>query len=343
MLTNLFYFITGSGRKKECEPFLEEETRKFYHAFNFLEKICNLYEIESKDIGTKSYNILKYAFINGHCGLAKFPDGKFYVGTGTFSGELDADGFGKNYLITLQNGKTFYGEIGKNVTVLKWNNLALSRYPDLLFYASMLGKTDKSMEYNILYTRTCPIPIVENDLEQKSIEEVVSNLLSGKISIFKRASKRQLQDDNSQLKKDVLELTNPQASVYMQNLSRFSDEMTIRIMRELGVYVSERDKGAQLNDKELNAFKDYCAISSDDTYCMIKEWINESKKVFDIDITVKPKNFVYTNDDIANEEEFLQEDIQEDAQADAQEDVQEDGKEEDFSTSKKESEGNKNE
>lgn len=295
-------------RKRENDK--NEDVNYNNYIFSFLAKIMNLYEIESSDIETSSCNILKYGFINGHCGLKKFEyDGKYHVGIGTFSGELDADGYGTDYIITLLNGISERGTIGKDVVVFKWNNIGFSMFPRLEFTADMLSKADTSILYNIVYTRVCPIPIVENENEKSSMKEVISSLLKGEISIFKREQKTHgFYDDNKaeSYKKDMLELTSPQSAEYMQNLSRFHDEMIIRLCLEFGVYVSERDKGAQLNNKELDAFKDYCAISSDDTYCMLKNFAKDCKEVFGIDVKVTPKNFTHTNEDIINESENIE-------------------------------------
>ena len=201
-------------RKRENDK--NEDVNYNNYIFSFLSKIMNLYEIECDDIETPSYNILKYGFINGHCGLKKFEyDGKYHVGIGTFSGELDADGYGKEYIITLLNGISERGTIGKDIVVFKWNNIGFSMFPRLEFTADMLSKADTSILYNIVYTRVCPIPIVENENEKASMKEVISSLLKGEISIFKREQKTHgFYDDtkNDAYKKDMLELTSPQSA-----------------------------------------------------------------------------------------------------------------------------------
>lgn len=299
-------FLTPWRKSSNSE---NEDKNYVNYVLSFLSKIMNLYEIDCKEIETTSQNILKYAFINGHCGLKKFDyDGKYHVGMGTYSGELDADGYGKDYIITLLNGRSETGTIGKDVVVLKWDSIGFSMFPRLEFTADMLAKADTSILYNIIYTRVCPIPIVENDNEKKSLKEVIDKLLKGEISIFQREQKKHGFYDDSKTetyKKDMLELTSPQSAEYMQNLSRFHDEMIIRLCIEFGVYVSERDKGAQLNEKELDAFKDYCAIGSDDTYCMLKNFAKECKEIFGIEMKVTPKNFTYTNEDIINESDNM--------------------------------------
>lgn len=287
-------------RDKDNEE--REQIEYFIYYFSALSKVMNLYEIMCDEIATDGYNILKYAFINGHCGLKKFSDGKYYVGMGSYAGQPDADGYGKNYIVSLLDGRVEQGKIGEDVVVFRYNNIGFPMFEKLNYYADMLAKTDTSINYNVLYTRVCPIPIVETDNEKKSLEEVVKNLFKGKLSIFKREQRRGigLYDDKVQ-EKNMLELTNPQASEYLQHLSRFHDEMLKRMSMDFGVQITERDKGAQLNDKELDAFKDFCAIGADDTFCMLKKFAEEVKNIFNLDITVRAKNFVTTEEDIKDD------------------------------------------
>lgn len=274
------------------------------YALSFLEKVGNLYTIKCNDIVTKDYFILIYAFLNGHCGMCKV-DNKYYVGMGSYidNGKgLDKDGFPREYMITFQNGETFTGEIGKDIVVFKWNNLATSQAGMLGRYAYMLADTDTSMVCNIKFTRVCPIPIVSNDLEEKSMATVVEKLFNGEMKIFKRSSYKDIFGNNTQ-QKDTLDLTRPQDSQYLQHLSRFHDELIIRLCLEMGVYVSSRDKGAQLNERELNAFADYCAISSDDTKCRLDDFAKDCKDVFGIDVEIKAKEFIYTEENVKQNEQ----------------------------------------
>ena len=51
-----------------------------------------------------------------------------------------------------------------------------SQFPFIQWFSEMLTDTDISMKYNILYTRVCPIPIVDNDIEEKSPLELFKEL-----------------------------------------------------------------------------------------------------------------------------------------------------------------------
>lgn len=301
----MFYDSILVGNYANFEDETKQKLRIAEYQKALLEKVSNLYTIDCEEIATPDFMILQYAFLNGHCGLTKLSDGKYHAGIGQYTGtNLNPEGLLDEYTITFANGETYTGKVGKDVVVLWWNNLAGSQSEMLGRYAYMLADTDCSMVYNIKYSRVCPIPIVENDIEENSMKEVINNLFNGVTKIFKRSNVTDLLGANANKQNNTLDLTQPQTAVYLQNLSRFHDEWIIRACLEFGVYVSARDKGAQLNDKELDAFADYCAISADDTYNRLKDFATECERVFGISVSVAPKAFVYTEKDVANEEEF---------------------------------------
>lgn len=285
--------------------FKNREIRKDFSEnmyFNLLiEKIGNLYDIKG-DIATQSAHILQMAYINGHCGCAKLKDGKYYVGIGSFTGNIKADGLMDKYTITYPNGEVISGEVGKDIVVFNWYNTYLSNLLIEQTTANLLTETDISIKYLIMNSRLCPIPIVENDTEEKSLKEVLKKMYDGKPLVFKRRQKTDI-FEQSQQSKQTLDITQPNAMIYLQNLSRFRDEIIIRWCMEHGIVVTSRDKGAQLNESELNAFADYSAISADDTYNNLLRFASDCKNIFNIDVEVSRKNFTNTNDSVSTKED----------------------------------------
>lgn len=323
MLNNLIMNLLHCD-KGEYEKLVRDNT----YIFSFITKISNLYNIESEEIDTPSPFILRYAFINGHCGLAKFDyDEKYHVGVGTYCGKPNADGYGEEYIVTLQNGQTKRGKINEDIVVLKWDNIGMTQLPKAKWISSMLTETDISIKCATIYSRALPIPIVEDDNEAKSFIKVIDDLFNGKLSTFKRAQKKDYYGTRNTSSQNTFDITNPQNSVYLQNLNRMHQELLERACIEYGIHISSRDKGAQLTERELNAFEDYCAIGSDDTYCQLLEFAENCKKVFNIDVKVTPKNFTHTEEDIvdeADEVEVLTEDNNEEVEVnDIERDLQE--------------------
>lgn len=125
-------------------------------------------------------------------------------------------------------------------------------------------------------------------------------------NIFKRSISKDVFNNGVQ-KSDKLDLTQPQASQYLQNLSRFWEEWLTRLYMEHGIIISTKDKGAQLSEKELDAFKSYAEMPATDQYNELIDFIERCKNTFGIDCSVTKRNYVSTdvlrNEDENNEKE----------------------------------------
>lgn len=267
------------------------------YTIGFLDKICNSHTIKCEKTIMPLWKILFYGFINGHCGLTTDNDGNLIFGVGQYTGKLLLDGTMDKYIITFENGTTKTITIGVDGVVFRYNKLGFSRLPMVNRYAEQLADVDLSQMLLIKYSRLIPIPQVSDDLEEKSLKSVLTKLFSGDFHIFKR--NRQLMENeqfftgaSSELK--TLDLTNPQASEYMQHLSRYHDELIIRCCLENGIMVTARDKGAQLNDEELTAFESYCAIGGYSLNVQLQEMCESVKTVLNIEITAEPNSFITT-------------------------------------------------
>lgn len=267
------------------------------YTIGFLDKICNSHAIKCDKSIMPLWKILFYGFINGHCGLTTDDDGNLIFGIGQYTGKLLLDGTMDKYIITFENGTTKTITIGVDGVVFRYNKLGFSRLPMVNRYAEQLADVDLSQMLLIKYSRLIPIPQVSDDLEEKSLKSVLTKLFSGEFHIFKR--NRQLMEteqfftgQNTEL--HTLDLTNPQASEYMQHLSRYHDELIIRCCLENGIMVTARDKGAQLNDEELTAFESYCAIGGYSLNVQLQEMCDNVKTVLNIEITAEPNSFITT-------------------------------------------------
>lgn len=271
------------------------------YADELLEKVCNLYEIKM-DVGNRQKgDLIKYALLTGMSAVCEHK-GSLWIGSAQYSDNaLLPDGTRTKVIVRFQDGATETKTVGKDVALFWWNNLRRPQHMRISWYADMLSHTDVSLKYNLLYSRVCPIPIVESQNDYNGMKVILDSLFKGKFQIFKRTSNP---NKFSNVKQDsILNITNPQTSVYIQNLSRLHDELLVRFCLEMGVYVSSRDKGAQLTDKELSAFSDYCTISADDTLTQLNLFSEEVKSIFGIECDIKPKAFVYTQKDIEKEQE----------------------------------------
>lgn len=271
------------------------------YANDLLEKTSNLYSIKMPVGNRNTSDLMKYAIMTGMSAVCEHK-GALWIGRAHYSdGTLLPDGTRTQVIVTFRDGTTETKTVGKDVALFWLNNLRMPIIHKIGWFADMLAHTDVSLKYNLLYSRVCPIPIVENETDKKSIEEILKNLFKGSLAIFKRTANP---NKFNNIKNDtVMNITNPSTSTFIQNLSRLHDELIVRYSLEMGVYVSSRDKGAQLTDKELSAFSDYCTISADDTIEQLKKFAEEMKSIFNVECEVEPKSFVYTQEDIEKEQE----------------------------------------
>lgn len=268
------------------------------YAIGFIDKICNSHTITCDSSAMPLWKILLYGFINGHCGLTLDENNQLIFGVGQYTGKLLKDGTMDKYIISFEDGTTKTITIGVNGVVFRYSKMAYSHLPMVNRYAEQLADVDLSQMLLIKYSRLIPIPQVSDDLEEKSLKSVLTKLFNGDFHIFKR--NRQLMENeqfftglNGDMK--TLDLTNPQASEYMQHLSRYHDELIIRCCLENGIMVTARDKGAQLNDEELTAFESYCAIGGYSLNSQLQEMCDNVLDVLGVTIIAKPNSFITTD------------------------------------------------
>lgn len=291
-------------RYLNLKPNHEKNLSEFYYLQGFIEKKSNLVKLKINNFSGDSKKILAWKSINGHVGFYKDSDGNVWGSYGSFVGGINKNGMYDKYLISFPNGETFEGEIGKDIVVLYNNNRYLSDLYLMNWYAEMLTQTDISLKANVKYARQIKLPIAPTDTVRKAINKAMEEGESGntKAIVNDLFVNSMMNSDNSNTI-PTLDLFSPQTAVYLQNLSRFHDELIIRAGLECGVCITARDKGAQLNENELNAFRAYATITIDDELEYLEQFKNDMKNVFDIDVEYEAKAFVQTNEELEEIEE----------------------------------------
>lgn len=264
----------------------------------FLDKVANLYNIK---LNIKLYNrdvsdLLTIAYCTGMSVLAPYKDG-YVIGVGTYVGTLMPDGRMDKVKVALKNGEVFEKPV-EEVAVFEWNNLRTPRTMWSSRFANKLADVDVSLDYNVLYSRLCPIPVVDTDNEKKSLETVMENLFNGVMKVFKRTTTFDRLAGGRGT--EILNLTQPEASNYIQNLSSIHDEYIIRVCLELGICLNSKDKKAQVNNKELGAFSDYACLSGKSQQRQLELFAQDCERL-GITCEWSASPCVYTEDDIIRE------------------------------------------
>lgn len=260
----------------------------------FVDKVCNLYDIEIPDLKNRdSADLLKYAFLTGMSALVKYEDG-YAIGSATYGGgKLTVDGRMDSVIVRFANGTTVTVPV-TDCAVFEWNNIRKNAKLQADRYASMLSDIDCSLTFNINYSKVCPIPIVDNDLDKRSLTDIIDNIFKGSRHIFKRSTYKF--DGGSGV--DMLQLTSPEVSNYISNLSSIHDELIQRWCLEVGICIDTKDKKAQVNNDETTAFVDYASLCSKSHTRQLDKFVTECKNNLGIEVTVTPSPFVWIDEDI---------------------------------------------
>lgn len=267
---------------------------------SFLDKVCNLYDIDIPDlINRDPADLLSKAFTCGMSALIKYKDG-YVIGEANYVGDLLPDGRLSKVSVTLENGEIITVPVSE-CAVFAWNNLKGFKGGTCMTdrYAELLTDIDISYRYNIFYSRVCPIPIVDNDVDERSIKKIIDNIYNGVLSVFKRTSYR---DKFGAAERDnTMNLTQPETSNYISNLTATHEDIITRVCRELGISLDTKDKKAQVNNKEVGGFADYACFCGKSHTRQLELFVKDCKNNLGIDVTVTPSMFIYTEQDIVDE------------------------------------------
>lgn len=291
----------------------DDEQRQKYRIQMYMDDIWNmlsvLVNIDHDEFRQRPTEIAKLLFSCGMIGLVKCENG-YWFGKAGYAGKLDKNGEGTKAVVSFGDGSVFTGTINKDVVLLRANTLGSSRLPMVSRYSYMLADCDLSLVYNLLYSRVCPIPIVRTDTEQRSLTTVIENLIKGKMSIFKKdtidPSMLGLSNGNQE---NMLNLTNPATSEYLQHLNRLHDEIMVRLALDMGVHVSARDKGAQLNESELQAFNDLASVKGQILTCELEQFKKDCLECFGIEPVAEVRKYIYDEQDVTEVEESQESEV----------------------------------
>lgn len=268
---------------------------------------------------SKSAWIEKILLKNGVIGFGKV-DGEYTFVRGSLGGDLDKRfGTPTKFIWYTNAGSSGEWTIGKDCTVC-FNDC--SAYPSMLTIdrmCQMLADTDLSIECLIKYARKLPIPLANTQGEKEELEKTLDEVDAGKTKIVKSMTL----DNNKKL-----ELTDPEQIKNMECLSRLHDELTRRLCLEFGIDIESKDKKAQIQTAELEAFSTYTLFSVVPDYLERKEFCERTKELFGVDIDVKMASMFDDLTNGKNEECDTEEPQEEIEQEEDIDEVEDDNKEE---------------
>lgn len=227
---------------------------------------------------SKSAWIEKILLKNGTIGLGEV-EGEPTLVRGQLGGDLlPRFGVPSKFIWYTDGGLSGEWEIGKDCTVC-FNDF--NGYPAQMTidrYSQMLADTDLSIESLIRYARLLPIPVAKSDTELNELKEALKDIENGKTKVIKTLIRES---------GDMLELTDPEQIKNMECLSRLHDELTKRVCSEFGISIDTKDKKAQIQTAELDAFKQYDLFSVIPDFIERKTFCEWSNEMFGLNMDVK--------------------------------------------------------
>lgn len=285
---------------------VKQDVRQFEYLFELLEKMLNLFEWENLPETIPDWLLEKCLLIYGKAGVDEI-DGDLYVGFGTFDGMFNKTGMSEKLRINFVDGTT--SEIYIKDGAYGFNTK--TAYPDRIFlerYANIFAEIDLSILLNVIYSRNLPIPVAENDIERKQWERLLENVKKGETVVATSdIMKKFIDGQNSSA--DILKLFDVSTAQYSQDLNLLHEELLKRFCNECGVDISVRDKKAQMNTDELNAYDDYSRITIDDKLYQRQLFADRINAKYGTNISVKLKSFIEDNNVNEDSEEVEDDEV----------------------------------
>lgn len=231
---------------------LKEKNKEYWRESSYINNMLIVlnsileWNFEDEDI-TKRINI--YRALNGHCGITtKKYNGKYLIGMGSYTGDLDAYGIGSEYLMTFPGVGSLNLEIDKDVIVFP-NNSTYSPEINIYRLAEILGEVDKSMLVTVKKSRLSPIPLAENKTEKAAIMNAMKRIDNGELDVI---MSNQFLKNLDGSKESLLNLTAPEGANYLHILSNFSNTLKSTFYQTYGYATNNIEKSAQISTEELN-------------------------------------------------------------------------------------------
>lgn len=186
------------------------------------------------------------------CNVPKSEDDKIYICEAPArAGDLDMFGDGEEVTGITRNGINITGKVDKDI-VICYNNS--DRIPDLdmIRYADGFSQVDKAIMANVRWTILAPILCTRDDKTTKAIEDLVDNILDGKLKCI---TSEDVIDALSGGRGDgvySVDITHPERIKNVQYQSELYDVLLRRFFNKYGLNIQNTSKHAQATTDEVH-------------------------------------------------------------------------------------------
>lgn len=272
-------------------PFKDKQTANLYLIMQWFNRTLNMFRWSGLDDVKRPYNEI-FQQLNGYAVLIKCDD-KYYITPARFGGECDVY-YLPEYVIVANSWASnipgFNGThyINKDCVLLKNDTTMNGVYPIINRYTSMIVENDISLLNCDILSRIVALLSVDDDKGKKEAEIYIKKIVNGDFSIFAGAN----WFTNTSMKAQPISST---SSSIMQELIEFEQYLKGALSHELGINYSFNMKREALNTAESELNNEYLIPLIDDMFQCRKDFCENAKEVFGINIDVELNSVWETN------------------------------------------------
>lgn len=303
---SIFNRIGLSGRGY---PFKDKAVANMYYIMQWFNRTLNMFTWSGLDDVKRPYNEI-FQQMNGYCVLLNC-EGKYYLTPARFGGECDIYYLPKEVIVAnpwASNIDDFNGvhTINEDCVLLKNDSTMCGIYPIINRYTTMLVENDISLQNCDILARIVALLSVENDKDKKEADIYLQKIIDGEFGIFGSGSN--WKDEKGIIAQPISNTS----SAIMQELIEFEQYIKGALAHELGINYSFNMKREALNTAESELNNEYLIPLIEDMLACRKEFCENVKNVFGIDIDVELNSVWATNEkENTAEAEILENKIEE--------------------------------
>lgn len=181
--------------------------------------------------------------------------------------------------------------IDEDCTLIKMQYNYRSIMPIIYKYASMLADCDSSISVNLMNSKVTFIGMCSSKNQAASMKELYTMLSRGEPAIFVKGD---------QINQEQIFYNHVKENFVAGEIQILKRKIMSEYLTEIGVNNANTDKKERLTDNEVEANDSEIQLNAGYWLDNIKEGIEKTNKMFNLNISVRLKNTVNTEGDIEN-------------------------------------------
>ena len=225
--------------------------REDYYFDILLQTDLGMFVYEDLPVSIDPVWLEKYLIVAGSVGIVKAGSDYLVAAAPARCGQLDQYGDGTEIAGSTCDGLPVIGKIGENAALI-YNRSDRMPELDTMVDAAALADIDKSSAINVVLSRIAPLYSCSNDNTKKAMEEILKQLIEGKIATVTsdNLTDGMISDSGIQM----IDLTHPEKIQYIQYLTQYYDAVLRRHYTRRGLQIRSGTKQAQQSTSEIYGF-----------------------------------------------------------------------------------------